>query len=227
MNKGMPDSDLSEGVRKYEAVRSENDWRNIQIELFQAKLQESTAEKLRRPFNAAKLQIFEQFVPRDRSCKILEAGCFTAAWGEYFANLGHDVLCVDLPEVLEVTRRDIDVTYMPCDLNEDFPEGEFDIIICTQVIEHIPRDFELLKGIYSHLSEGGLAFVDSVTAMPPTSDINCNHGHMRAYPGYSLEALMRTAGFEIVFSAHLVLKATKDENVFVVGKRTACDETCS
>ncbi|OGB98531.1 hypothetical protein A2V82_02360 [candidate division KSB1 bacterium RBG_16_48_16] len=200
-------------------LQSIEDWNELQFHLAQRENQKPVAEKLDRPFNMAKKQIFEKFIPKNKPLKILEAGCFTAAWGEYFAGMGHDVLCVDLPEVLDIARRDIPVRYAPCDLNNNFPDGKFDIILCTQVIEHVARDFELLRNICTHLEPDGLAFIDTVTEIPDKVE---DHGHLRAYPGYSLQALMKTAGFEIVFFARIVLKQSNDENVFAIGKRATC-----
>lgn len=193
-----------------------DEWNQIQIKIAQRENLKPVEGKLDRPFNAAKKQIFDQFIPGDKKLKILEAGCFTAAWGEYFANMGHDVLCVDLPEVLEIAKRDIPVKYAAVDLNTDFPEGKFDVILCTQVIEHVARDFELLVNIYNHLEEDGLAFIDTVTEIPKNIE---DHGHLRAYPGYSLSALMKTAGFDVTHFVKIVLKQSNDENVFAIGKR--------
>ena len=200
-------------------LQSIEDWNELQFHLAQRENQKPVAEKLDRPFNMAKKQIFEKFIPKNKPLKILEAGCFTAAWGEYFAGMGHDVLCVDLPEVLDIARRDIPVRYAPCDLNNNFPDGKFDIILCTQVIEHVARDFELLRNICTHLEPDGLAFIDTVTEIPDKIE---DHGHLRAYPGYSLQALMKTAGFDMVFFAKIVLKQSNDENVFAIGKRATC-----
>lgn len=41
-------------------------------------------------------------------------------------------------------------------------DGEFDIILCTQVIEHIPNDNELVKEIYRLLNPKGVAYISSV-----------------------------------------------------------------
>jgi 2-polyprenyl-3-methyl-5-hydroxy-6-metoxy-1,4-benzoquinol methylase len=221
-SKIMPDTGIPGDMLRYEDVRSEDDWKRIQSEVFRRNRPEhiDAAALLRRPFNSVKLKIFENYMPKDRICKILEVGCFTAAFGEYFANQGHEVTAVDTPEVLEVTHRDIDVTFIPIDLNDTFPQGQFDIILCTQVIEHIPKDFELLRHIYEHLLPEGLTFVDTTTAMTKPENFY-NQAHIRAYPGYSLEALMRTAGFEIVYSARITLKQTGDENVLVIGRKPA------
>jgi len=215
----MPNDGIPENMMRYNEVGSENDWKSIQSEVFCRNRPEfiDAAALLKRPFNSVKLKIFESFIPNDKKCKILEVGCFTAAFGEYFAKSGHQVTAADTHEILEVTKRDIDVTFVPIDLNESFPDGMYDIIICTQVIEHIPRDFELLENIYQHLLPNGLAFVDTTTVMTEPKNFY-KQAHIRAYPGYSLDALMRTAGFEIAYSARIMLKQTGDENALVIGR---------
>lgn len=220
MQQYMPDIGVPPDMLRFEQVHSEDDWKQIQYEVFQRNCPDTIDAQsiLNRPFNSAKLQIMEKYIPRDRQCKILELGCFTASFGEYFAKQGHDVVAVDVPEILAVTQRDINVTFRAVDLNHAFPEGMYDVILCTQLIEHMPRDFELLKSIIQHLNPGGLAFVDTTTAMPRAEDFY-KVAHIRAYPGYSLQALMRTAGFDIVLSAHIRLKQTGDENALVIGRR--------
>ena len=217
--KVMPDDGIPDNMIRYEEIGSEDDWKRIQSDVFRRSHREQidVSSMLKRPFNSVKLKIFESFMPKDRKCKILEVGCFTAVFGEYFANMGHEVTAADTPEILEVTRRDINVTFVPIDLNETFPDGLYDIIICTQVIEHIPRDFELLRNIIDHLLPDGLAFVDTTTEMTKPENFY-KQAHIRAYPGYSLEALMRTAGFEIAYSARIILQQTGDENAMVIGR---------
>ena len=217
----MPDIGLPEHMLRFEEVHSEEDWRRIQHEVFQRNCPDTVdvEDILDRPFNRAKLKVMERIIPKDKPCKILELGCFTAAFGEYFSNQGHDVTAVDTPEVLAVARRDVNVRFQAIDLNTSFPEGRYDIILCTQLIEHMPRDFELMKNMFDHLKVGGMAFVDTTTAMPQVETFY-HVAHIRAYPGFSLQALMRTAGFDIAFSAHLTLEGTGDENTMVIGRKT-------
>jgi len=49
---------------------------------------------------------------------------------------------------------------------EELDDGSFDIIICSQLIEHVNNDYELLKEIHRLLREDGLAYISSVIRRP-------------------------------------------------------------
>lgn len=215
----IPDNNIPTNIPRYEQIDSEEAWTQLQVEIFKWKKPEfiNVDLILQRPFNRLKLPIIEKHIP-EKKCKILELGCYLGAFSEYFARQGHDVTAVDMPEIIEVAKRDNGVNFQACNLNKDFPNGKYDIILCLQIIEHIVKDFELLQSIYKHLKSGGIAVVDTVVEMTRIKQFYMQ-AHVRAYPGYSLEALMKIAGFKILETKVPYLERTQDKNILVVGKK--------
>lgn len=75
-----------------------------------------------------------------------------------------------------------------------------DVILCSQVIEHLINDVRLLVNIREHLTEGGIACIDSTV---DTKKDDYFHGHVHGYPGYSLPYMMIMAGFEVMDTHHV------------------------
>ncbi len=47
------------------------------------------------------------------------------------------------------------VTFVKCDLEKDFPEGKWDIIVAFETIEHLANPEFFIKNVSEHLNKGG------------------------------------------------------------------------
>jgi SAM-dependent methyltransferase len=67
--------------------------------------------------------------------RILDVGCGSGLLDDRLRRLGHEVVGLDINEVLEYD----DAKYMRCDINCAWPAAEenFDLVICTDVPEHM------------------------------------------------------------------------------------------
>jgi SAM-dependent methyltransferase len=76
--------------------------------------------------------------------KILELGCGFAHIGEHFRTLGAIVSACDARQDSIRTAKDLHplVDSFVCDLEKDFPEGEWDLVINTGLLYHLDN-FEL------------------------------------------------------------------------------------
>jgi ubiquinone/menaquinone biosynthesis C-methylase UbiE len=107
---------------------------------------------------------------RGRGLKVLDLGCGEGASLEWFEQLDATVEWngVDIegsPEVLARMNHDgrmktFDGVHIP------FPSGQFDIVYCHQVLEHVRRPYELLAEV-SRVLKGGGIFVGSVSYLEP------------------------------------------------------------
>ena len=86
----------------------------------------------------------------------------------------------------------------------DFPEGCFDEIICSEVLEHLLDDKRVCRSFWRLLKPGGVLHVCAPNAEHPYNasfplDENESGGHVRS--GYTVETyreLLDTIGFSIV-----------------------------
>ncbi|MDQ5900850.1 MAG: hypothetical protein QG600_428 [Patescibacteria group bacterium] len=89
---------------------------------------------------------------------------------------------------------------------EEYPNEKFDLIICTEVIEHLEDDLKALKVIYKLLKPNGIAIISTPSLNAPlyklglATDFDKRVGHLRRYSMESLRKLSKQAGFKIVAS---------------------------
>ena len=76
------------------------------------------------------------------------------------------------------------------------PEG-YDTVVCLNVIEHIDRDVEALRNIWSVLAVGGRAIILVPQGQWNFGSLDEALGHMRRYSRQSLSAAASKAGFEV------------------------------
>ena len=102
-----------------------------------------------------------------KKINIIDIGCGAGYISRAIASLGHSVVGIDQnPSVIvyaqSITPRELEVEYYPIPAQEvrnKFSPAEFDLLICSEVIEHLPDPFQLtwLPGYL--LREGGMAII--------------------------------------------------------------------
>lgn len=79
----------------------------------------------------------------------------------------------------------------------------FDKIVCTEVLEHVPDDFAVVRELVRVLKPGGLLAVSVPSYWPETvfSTLSPRYrpsvGHVRVYPRGTVEKMLREAGIEV------------------------------
>lgn len=123
--------------------------------------------------------------------KVLNLGCGTGFDCEYLkAKLGaRDVLGVDISHsAIAFAKENYPGTnYIQGDIcSESLRLGEnaWDIVVCAEVIEHVPNPAALLDTIYRHLNENGVALIS--TPNRPVFSLDhepspVNHTHLKEY----------------------------------------------
>jgi SAM-dependent methyltransferase len=83
-----------------------------------------------------------------------------------------------------------------------FPDSEFDLVTCLDVLEHTPDDRRTLRELRRVTRPGGLALV-TVPAYPVLwSAHDVVNGHHRRYRRATLHAAAREAGWDLVADTH-------------------------
>ena len=113
-----------------------------------------------------------------------------------------DYTTTDLNSPLADVHADI------CDL--PFEDGQFDVILCNHVLEHIPDDKKAMQELYRILKPGGWGILqipqdlqrettfedDSITDPKERAKIFGQYDHVRVY-GLDYFDLLRSIGFEV------------------------------
>jgi glycosyltransferase involved in cell wall biosynthesis len=88
-----------------------------------------------------------------------------------------------------------------CDVTDvaSFPkvDGDFDTVVCLNVIEHVDADVEALRNIRSVTASGGRAIVLVPRGQTLFGTLDEVLGHRRRYSEASLRAVAKAAGFQV------------------------------
>lgn len=156
----------------------------------------------------AALQFTEDFHPRRRPLRILDAGCGTGALLDRLQRRSDaEVYGLDFSgQALAYTRQrghdhlvQADLTRLP------FPDGTFDVITALDVVEHIREDEGALREVHRVLRPGGVLLV-SVPAFrflwgPHDTALQ----HFRRYTAGEIAALMHKSGFRVSKLTYLLV----------------------
>lgn len=127
---------------------------------------------------------------------ILDAGCGNGANLEAIQRqLGiTDVMGIDLSEnALDVARRRVRGEFRAVNLENDRLDRAFDLVLTSQVIEHVVDD----DGFLDKLRAMSKRYVLVATMQGRMRKSEAHIGHVRNYTRRGLESQMRRAGFKI------------------------------
>jgi 2-polyprenyl-3-methyl-5-hydroxy-6-metoxy-1,4-benzoquinol methylase len=139
-----------------------------------------------------------------RGRRLLDVGC---ACGELLAlarQRGWDVHGVELsPQAAASAQKQHQLPVSIGPLEEQNGQlGTFDVIVATDVIEHVPSPRQFVRSVYDRLKPGGLAILETPNWGSPWRRfggrrwLGYNRFHIFLFEGRSLSSLMRTTGFE-------------------------------
>jgi len=98
----------------------------------------------------------------------LDVGCGAGLLAEPLARLGAKVTGLDAsPKLIAVAREhanavELDITYRPGELSE--LEGQFDLITCMEVIEHVADPAVFVQALAKRVAPGGLLILSTPNA---------------------------------------------------------------
>lgn len=121
--------------------------------------------------------------------RILDAGSGNGQYASAFAN--HRYCAIDLASVRQVSFKDLDVVG---DLSKlPFATGSHDLVLCTQVIEHVENPRQVLAEIFRVLKPNARLWLTAPFFYPE----HMVPGDFFRYTQYGLASLARGAGFAI------------------------------
>ena len=136
---------------------------------------------------------------------ILDIGCFAGGLLDLFRNEGANVFGIELQkEAVEIASQKLPGCIYQADLHSDqFPQGPFDIITLTGVIEHVIEPLGLVSRIFELLKPGGMTMIQTPNSgslfaklmgrhWPPYASVE----HIYLFTKESLTRVLSDTGFE-------------------------------
>jgi len=143
---------------------------------------------------------------------IIDIGCGAGTLCFYIANKGINVLGIDISSsainVCQKSSRSLNLDKLAKFKVVNFPEesvGEkFDLVILTEVIEHINNDSLALEKIFNMLNKGGVAIITTPSLNAPlyklgyANNFDKKVGHLRRYTIESLSKKCEDSGLRVI-----------------------------
>ena len=150
-----------------------------------------------------------------RKGKLLDVGCGRGWNALYFKEKGFQVEAVDIsPEAVEITKQR-GITARVLDLEQDDIRGEYDVILCLEVLQFVNEPLRVLLKLESALKDkGGLIlslpnefhFLRRLKILFGRPDLGgFNAPHLRFFYPDEIRRLLRRTGLEIVETAPVSL----------------------
>lgn len=139
--------------------------------------------------------------------RVLDIGCGGSYYQQWIAEKASEVVGIDiLPDRIELSRRNNicpNVHYFLMDATKELPEGNFDVAICSHVLEHLDKPILLLKNLAQQIPRllVKVPLVDSGWMKLVKKDIGIFYfddaDHRREYTEALLSEQLETSGWEI------------------------------
>ena len=156
------------------------------------------------------LELLEKYLYGARTC--LDIGCGAGAVSLFVASRRKKVLGIDISKVsIKACREGARrlklgnvALFKVMNFPKEKPGRRFDMIICSEVLEHIENDEKALEEIYHLLNSRGLSVISVPSKNAPlfrvglTKRFDVEVGHLRRYDFKQLINLCERTGFNIL-----------------------------
>lgn len=147
-----------------------------------------------------------------KSSKILDVGCGVGSVAMYFANLGNSVSGIDISrnainngqKSAKYLRLNHNVIFKVVDFPKVIPKGTFDLVICSEILEHLHDDKFAVSKIKSLIKPTGLLVASSPSLNAPLYKLGFldkfdkKVGHVRRYTLKSYMKLFEDSGLKVL-----------------------------
>ena len=137
----------------------------------------------------------------NENSKILDIGCGEGSTLLYLKNESNKLYGMDISEeAIELSRNNLtDVTYFLGDITkkETLPDQKFDLIICSEVLEHITDDEIAIENISSLLKKGSYLIITVPHRKDYWTKADTEAGHVRRYETSEIRNKVNKSGFQV------------------------------
>jgi len=106
--------------------------------------------------------VYDEMIDFDiTDLKLLDAGCGTGWFSKYAVDLGAEVTSLDLgPNLLaEVSKKCMSTLVVGSILDLPFADNTFDVVVSSEVIEHVPNPIKAIEELYRVTKPSGTLVV--------------------------------------------------------------------
>jgi SAM-dependent methyltransferase len=151
------------------------------------------------------LKLIKKIFPRRKDIKILEVGCSGGPLLKLLLSQGYsqsEGIDNSKEAIRLCNERGFKNVFLMDGVNLNFDSEQFDVIIASDVLEHIQNDKRAVKGWQRNLKKGGfiICFVPALSILWSKHDED--NKHYRRYTKKSLKYLFKENGYNIIRSSY-------------------------
>lgn len=159
-------------------------------------------------------RLYSAFPQGFSTLKVLDVGCGVGTISLFLASKGATVKGIDISsravEIAQEAQKALRLPQLRFELGElQKGKGQYNLITCCEVIEHIPDEQTFARQLYSHLQPGGTLLLTT----PSLNNVlyrvgfytrfDQEVGHLRRYTPDTIRYTLTSVGFQVV-SIHQV-----------------------
>ncbi len=156
------------------------------------------------------IEILDRFlIPR---FNVLDVGCSVGTIDFYLASKGLKVIGIDISKTaISIAKRNAElfgfnnqIAYYVKVFPNQTVSKKFDIVVCTEVIEHLYKDKKAVQKIYELLKNRGILILSTPSENAPLYKVgflkkhDSKVGHLRRYTDQKLVKIISQVGFEVI-----------------------------
>lgn len=163
--------------------------------------------------------------------KVLDVGCGYGHLTKLIKEMGNKVKCIETSDNAIKHIKKIGIEVFDMDLSTKWGDNikeKFDVVVCTEVIEHVFDTDNLLENIYKVLKTGGHIIISTpnvasfgrrfmlLFGINPILEFTTRKydaGHIRYFTFSDLENLLKEHGFKVVESHSDYINFSKNGNI--------------
>lgn len=134
--------------------------------------------------------------------KIIEVGCGSGLLLQYIPK-NYEITGTDFSQgnLDKAKEKNPNVSFFKADLNDKNSwisySGEFDTVLCSEVVEHIEDDKTAMEILHSLVKPGGILVLTVPAFNLLFSEFDRKEGHFRRYSKKQISSLVEQVGFRI------------------------------
>lgn len=139
--------------------------------------------------------------------RVLDVGCASSYYPQWLAEKAESVVGVDiLPERIALSRENNskeNVSFELMDVTQEMPKGQFDVVVCSHVIEHLDDPVAVLDNLAHHVPRilVKVPLIDTDWVKMVKRDIGMfwmdTTDHRREYTAELLRQQLEDSGWEV------------------------------